>query len=42
MFEREGLEGLTALPGMERALTTAILRMVRTGQLERLRGAADD
>ena len=42
MFEREGLEGLTALPGTERALTTATLKMVRTGQVERLRGAAND
>jgi hypothetical protein len=42
LLEREGIEGLEALPGIGPRLATAIAQMVRTGrwaQLERLRGA---
>jgi DNA polymerase (family X) len=41
-LEREGIEGLDALPGIGSVLAQAIAQMVRTGrwaQLERLRGA---
>jgi hypothetical protein len=43
LLEREGIEGLDALPGIGPVLARAIAQMVRTGrwaQLERLRGAA--
>ena len=42
LLEREGIEGLDALPGIGPTLAPAIAQMVRTGrwaQLERLRGA---
>ena len=42
LLEREGIEGLDALPGIGAVLAQAIAQMVRTGrwaQLERLRGA---
>ena len=42
VLEREGIEGLDALPGIGPVLAQAIAQMVRTGrwaQLERLRGA---
>jgi DNA polymerase (family X) len=42
LLEREGIEGLDALPGIGASLAAAIAQMVRTGrwaQLERLRGA---
>ena len=42
ILEREGIEGLDALPGIGPVLAQAIAQMVRTGrwaQLERLRGA---
>jgi DNA polymerase (family X) len=42
LLEREGIEGLDALPGIGPVLARAIAQMVRTGrwaQLERLRGA---
>ena len=42
LLEREGIEGLDALPGIGPVLAQAIAQMVRTGrwaQLERLRGA---
>lgn len=42
LFEREGIEGLDALPNIGPSLASAIAQMVRTGrwaQLERLRGA---
>ena len=42
LFEREGIEGLDALPGIGPSLAAAIAQMVRTGrwaQLDRLRGA---
>jgi putative hydrolase len=42
LLEREGIEGLDALPGIGSVLAQAIAQMVRTGrwaQLERLRGA---
>jgi len=44
LIEREGTEGLEALPGVGRGIASALLEMVRTGrwiQLERLRGSAD-
>jgi Holliday junction resolvasome RuvABC DNA-binding subunit len=44
LVEREGLEGLDALPGIGRGIASALMEMVRTGrwmQLERLRGSAD-
>ena len=44
LIEREGLEGLEALPGIGRGIASALLEMNRTGrwmQLERLRGSAD-
>lgn len=44
LIEREGMEGLEALPGVGRGIASALLEMVRTGrwiQLERLRGSAD-
>ena len=44
ILEREGVEGLIALPGIGRALCSAIEDLVRTGrwvQLERLQGALD-
>ncbi len=44
LLEKEGLEGLTALPAVGRSIAAAIAEMVRTGrwaQLERLKGAAD-
>ncbi|HFD14943.1 MAG TPA: DNA-binding protein, partial [Rhodospirillales bacterium] len=44
ILDREGLEGLTALPAIGRSIAAAIAEMVRTGrwaQLERLKGAAD-
>jgi putative hydrolase len=43
VFEREGMEGLDALPGVGRSIAGAIAQMVTTGrwaQLDRLRGAA--
>jgi putative hydrolase len=42
LLEREGIQGLDALPGIGSVLAQAIAQMVRTGrwaQLERLRGA---
>jgi hypothetical protein len=42
LLERQGIEGLDALPGIGSVLAQAIAQMVRTGrwaQLERLRGA---
>ncbi len=42
LFEREGIEGLDALPGIGPSLAAAIAQMARTGrwaQLDRLRGA---
>jgi DNA polymerase (family X) len=42
LLEREGIEGLEALPGIGPTLASAIAQMIRTGrwgQLERLRGA---
>ena len=44
LVEREGSEGLEALPGIGRSIAAAIVEMWRTGrwaQLERLRGSAD-
>jgi hypothetical protein len=44
LIDREGLEGLEALPGVGRGIASALLEMNRTGrwmQLERLRGSAD-
>ena len=44
LIDREGLEGLEALPGIGRGIASALLEMNRTGrwmQLERLRGSAD-
>jgi DNA polymerase (family X) len=44
IIEREGAEGLEALPGIGRGIATALVEMWRTGrwaQLERLRGSAD-
>jgi hypothetical protein len=44
LIERDGLEGLDALPGIGRGIASALLEMTRTGrwmQLERLRGSAD-
>jgi len=44
LIDREGLEGLEALPGIGRGIASALLEMTRTGrwmQLERLRGSAD-
>jgi len=44
ILEREGLEGLDALPGIGRGIASAIHALVRTGrwsQLDRLRGGAD-
>ncbi len=44
IVEREGSEGLEALPGIGRSIAAAIVEMWRTGrwaQLERLRGSAD-
>lgn len=44
LFDREGLDGLTALPGIGRSLAAAIAEMLRTGnwvQLQRLRGAVE-
>jgi DNA polymerase (family 10) len=44
LVDREGLEGLEALPGIGRGIASALLEMNRTGrwmQLERLRGSAD-
>jgi hypothetical protein len=41
LFEREGLDGLMALPGLARSIASAIQQIVRTGrwpQLERLPG----
>jgi DNA polymerase (family 10) len=43
-IEREGAEGLEALPGIGRGIAGALVEMWRTGrwaQLERLRGSAD-
>jgi len=44
IIEREGAEGLEALPGIGRGIASALVEMWRTGrwvQLERLRGSAD-
>ncbi len=44
LLEREGLEGLTALPGVGRSIASAMREMIRTGrwvQLERLRGTLE-
>jgi DNA polymerase (family X) len=44
IIEREGAEGLEALPGIGRGIAGALVEMWRTGrwvQLERLRGSAD-
>jgi Holliday junction resolvasome RuvABC DNA-binding subunit len=44
LIERDGAEGLDALPGIGRGIASALLEMNRTGrwmQLERLRGSAD-
>jgi hypothetical protein len=44
LIDREGLDGLEALPGVGRGIASALLEMNRTGrwmQLERLRGSAD-
>jgi Holliday junction resolvasome RuvABC DNA-binding subunit len=44
VIEREGAEGLEALPGIGRGIAGALVEMWRTGrwaQLERLRGSAD-
>lgn len=44
LFEREGMEGLEALPGVGSKIAAAIAEMLRTGrwsQLERLRGTLD-
>jgi DNA polymerase (family 10) len=44
IIEREGAEGLEALPGIGRGIARALVEMWRTGrwaQLERLRGSAD-
>jgi len=44
LFEREGTEGLEALPGVGPKIAAAIAEMLRTGrwsQLERLRGTLD-
>lgn len=44
LFEREGVEGLEALPNIGRGIASAIAELLRTGrwsQLERLRGALD-
>ena len=44
LVQREGVEGLDALPGVGRGIASALLEMVRTGrwmQLERLRGSSD-
>lgn len=44
LLEREGFDGLTALPGIGMSLGSSIAEVVRTGrcsQLERLRGALD-
>jgi hypothetical protein len=44
LFEREGSEGLEALPGVGSAIAASVAEMLRTGrwsQLERLRGALD-
>lgn len=44
LYERAGLDGLTALPGIGRSLAAAISEMLRTGhwvQLQRLRGAVE-
>jgi Holliday junction resolvasome RuvABC DNA-binding subunit len=44
IIERDGSDGLEALPGIGRSISAAIVEMWRTGrwaQLERLRGSAD-
>ncbi len=44
LVEREGMDGLDALPGIGRGIASALLEMTRTGrwmQLERLRGSSD-
>ena len=44
LFEREGIKGLVALPGVGAGIAAAIAEMLRTGrwsQLERLRGTLD-
>jgi hypothetical protein len=44
ILRRDGVDGLTALPGIGRSIAAAIEEMVRTGrwgQLQRLRGASD-
>jgi DNA polymerase (family X) len=44
LIDREGAEGLDALPGIGRGIASALLELNRTGrwmQLERLRGSAD-
>ena len=44
LFEREGLDGLMALPGIGRSIASAIQQIVSTGrwpQLERLRGTLE-
>ena len=44
LIDRDGVEGLDALPGIGRGIASALLEMNRTGrwmQLERLRGSAD-
>ncbi len=44
VLERDGLEGLIALPGIGRSIASAIREMVHTGrwvQLERLRGTLE-
>lgn len=44
LYERTGMDGLTALPGIGRSLAAAISEMLRTGhwvQLQRLRGAVE-
>lgn len=44
LFNREGLPGLEALPGIGRSIAAAIAEMVRSGhwsRLDRLRGGAD-
>jgi hypothetical protein len=44
LVDRDGVDGLEALPGIGRGIASALLEMTRTGrwmQLERLRGSAD-
>lgn len=44
LFEREGFDGLVALPGVGRGIGGALIEMLRTGHwrmLERLRGSED-